>query len=79
MVKQTAHDSLDECSNHSGLTVIITTFYIIKKSNIIKKKKKIRVLELVDRANLRFADFFVNVQVVCRIAFLLVPYLGLKS
>ena len=42
MVKQAAHDSSDECSNHSGLITIITLL--------------VRMLELVDRVSLSFTD-----------------------
>ena len=45
MVKQTAHDGLDGCSNHSCL--IIHIMYLIEK---------IRVLEKVDSASLSFVD-----------------------
>ena len=49
MVKQAAHDSSDECSNHSSLNILIN-----KYNN--NNKKKVRMLELVDSANLSFAD-----------------------
>ncbi len=46
MVKPTAHDGLDECSNHSGLNI---------RNRHILFGISVRVLELVDRAILRFA------------------------
>jgi hypothetical protein len=49
LVKQAAHDSSDECSNHSSLNILIN-----KYNN--NNKKKVRMLELVDSANLSFAD-----------------------
>ena len=70
MVKQAAHDSSDECSNHSGLIVnivfvtdtciyklIIVFLYICNsKMCIINILLRVRVLELVDRVNLSFID-----------------------
>jgi hypothetical protein len=43
LVKQAAHDSLDECSNHFVL-------------NLINKNKFVRVLEMVDRIILSIID-----------------------
>jgi hypothetical protein len=48
LVKQAAHDSSDECSNHSSLNLHINIYNI--------NNKKVRMLELVDSANLSFAD-----------------------
>ena len=37
MVKQAAHNSSDECSNHSGLNISVLLFLAFK--NLAKKKK----------------------------------------
>lgn len=57
MAKQAAHDSSDECSNHSSLKLdkdkLLFVFNIYLYIYI---KYIVRVLELVDRINLSFID-----------------------
>ena len=71
MVKPTAHDGLDECSNHSGLNIIIINFDISPSAGIGRQSDlKIRWQLAVNVQVVFWILCFIIVKYICMIRLL---------